>query len=186
MRRLLPAIALLLIAIVLLGCGGDGHAQPTETPSSAMRALSNPGPPPTQVLFFRPPGAGAAVNGACFAPSIPVTRPGAWRCDVGDRIIDPCFGATNSQTVVCVEDPTRPDQVVTISLARPLPETALVPDQQPRAWAMITSDGAVCTLHQGARGYVNGLPMTYGCSDGADILGDPVPGDIWMVTRVNL
>jgi hypothetical protein len=179
-------IAVHLAALVLLGaCSGSSKASSSEpAPPSVASTAAAPG---TEVITFVPPlPSEPATEGACFAPSIAVSRPGVFRCSTGNQIRDPCFQASGSR-LVCVADPTKPENAVTIDAAGSLQQVTPFPSQPTdHVWAMETADGALCTFLQGATGAINGQRLNYGCADRSSIVGDPKRGPIWTAERVVL
>jgi hypothetical protein len=150
---------------LVLGCSGAGDSRQTE------------------VIIFAPAEAANITDGSCFAPSIAVTRQGAWRCTAGNLLYDPCFGRTDAMEVVCVTDPSKLDEAVKIRLADPLPQ---VPQAlgRGRPWFVETSDGLTCGFLTGATGEVNGQRVNYRCSDGSYLIGDPTPETTWTATKI--
>ena len=154
---------------------------------SAPTTASTPTAPGTAVITFMPPlPSESATEGTCFAPSIAVSRPGVFRCSTGNQIRDPCFQASGSR-LVCVADPTKPENAATIDAGGSLEQVTPFPAQaSDHVWALETADGLLCTFLQGATGAVNGQRLNYGCSDRSSIIGDPKQGQIWTATRVVL
>jgi hypothetical protein len=140
----------------------------------------------TEVVIFAPPAEVANVtDGSCFAPSVVVTQQGAWRCSAGNLLYDPCFGRTDAMEVVCVIDPSKPDEAVKIRLANRLPQIPQAPHTA-RPWFVETNDGVTCSFLTGATGEVNGQRVNYKCSDGSYLLGDPTRDTTWTATKIAL
>jgi hypothetical protein len=137
----------------------------------------------TEVIIFAPPEAANITEGSCFAPSIAVTRPGAWRCAAGNLLYDPCFGRTDALELVCVTDPSKLDEAFKLRLANPLPQIPQAPHTA-RPWFVETSDGLTCGFLAGATGEVNGQRVNYRCSDGSYLIGDPTPDSTWTATKI--
>jgi hypothetical protein len=165
--RTITALTAGLTLWLVLGCSGAGDSRSTE------------------VIVFAPAEAANITDGSCFAPSIAVARPGAWRCEAGNLLYDPCFGRTDATEVVCVTDPSKPDEAVKIRLADPLPQIPQGP-HSPRPWFVETSDGLTCGFLTGATGEVNGQRVNYRCSDGYYLIGDPTRETTWTATKIAL
>jgi hypothetical protein len=170
-----PGIALALVA-ALAGIGACRQGVPTVAPRAA-----------TQVIDVTPAApTGPERAGTCFAASLAVMRPGAYRCSAGNDIQDPCFvvgGATDS--VVCGEDPTTGQGAFTLRLTEPLP-TEQNPLDPAHAWMVRLADGTDCGYMTGGTGGVDGERLNYGCTDESWLVGDLKPGDVWTARRVKL
>jgi hypothetical protein len=149
-----------------LGCSGAGDSRATEV-----------------IIFAPPPEVANVTDSSCFAPSIAVTRPVAWRCTAGNLVYDPCFGRPDATEVVCVNDPSKPDEAVKIRLADALPQIPQAP-HTPRPWFVETSGGVTCSFLTGATGEVNGQRVNYKCGDGSYLIGEPNRETKWTATRI--
>lgn len=126
MRRITAA---LFVALVVL---------PLGVGTSAQEGTPEIGTPParTDVRLFVPAGpAGTKIGldvvaeeeGTCFAgSSAAASRSDAWRCGVGNGILDPCFADPfllpgDTGTLYCAEDPFSGD-LIDLTLTEPLPE----------------------------------------------------------------
>ena len=115
-----------------------------------------------------------SVRGSCFAGSIAdQSRPDAWRCTAGNRILDPCIGSAQSgRRLACFAAPWE-NRIVLLHLTRPLPLSEGNQDQSPEGnpWGVELASRERCTLETGAEGIVNGRPVTYNCVHRGVILG---------------
>lgn len=182
-RRSLILAVLTLTALLLVGCG----LAPLG-PARAAEAVGGTGTDgSTRVITFAPTGTPTEqVDGYCWVRSLAVWRDGAWRCMSGNRIYDPCFSASDtSPDVVCVPNPLDQAKNVKLVLNRPLPAGTPGPTRT-RAWALALDDGAVCTYITGATGPVDGQRLSYGCTNGWDVVGEPVPDGTWTAREVLL
>jgi len=100
--------------------------------AQSARAADSSAPSETQVGFFTPAvPKGTPRDGSCWTESIAVTRPGAWRCMIGNEIHDPCFQVRPLRgEVVCDADPSTKQAGFVLKLTKPLPETT-PPSQSP-------------------------------------------------------
>jgi hypothetical protein len=85
---------------------------------------------PTRIVHYRvftPSGklVGVQISGtekrSCFSGSIGLPRPDAWRCIVGNEILDPCLQPPQGPALplVCV---TNANHAVRLRLTKPLPK----------------------------------------------------------------
>ena len=106
------------------------------------------------------------LHGSCFSGSIGLPRPDAWRCMVGDEILDPCLEAPSGprEGLVCVFD----DHAVRLRLVKSLPmRYRNHPEKTFFAWRLVLANGDVCERFTGtAAGVVQGQGLVYGCTSG--------------------
>src|SRR5579862_2319008 len=127
---------------------------------------------PTKIVHFRvftPSGAVVGVRmtrtlrGSCFSGSIGLPRPDAWRCMVGNEILDPCLESPKGPSVglVCVFG----NQAVRLHLTKGLPmRYKNRPEKTFFAWQLVLANGDVCQRFTGtAAGAVQGQGLVYGC-----------------------
>ncbi len=130
---------------------------------------------PTRIVHFRPFAADGRVvgvrvtrilRGSCWTGSIGLPRPDAWRCMVGNEILDPCLESPKGANVplVCVTGTT----AVRLRLTKPLPEKyANGPEKQFFPWRLVLRGGDVCERFTGtAAGAVQKQGLVYGCRSG--------------------
>lgn len=130
---------------------------------------------PTTIVHFRvftPTGKIVGVRmtrtlrGSCFSGSIGLPRPDAWRCMVGNEILDPCLESPKGPKagLVCVFN----NQGIRLRLTKALPfKYRNRPEKTFFAWQLVLSTGDVCQRFTGtAAGVVQGQGLTYGCKSG--------------------
>ena len=84
-----------------------------------LPAAAKPGA--TKVVSYSAAGMkGKAVKGSCWTGSIASTRSDAFRCMIGNSIMDPCFKVSN-KVVNCPQSLAMNTGVI-IKLSKPLPE----------------------------------------------------------------
>ena len=154
--------ALGLIATLAI-CAGAAQARPRTT-ATVYQAFSYHGVviPRVQV-----------ASGYCWESSNVTARLDAWRCFVGNSILDPCFSSAFANNVVC---PTPwSDSGVEINLTRPLPKPTnhAAPSLKLAPWAIETTTGADCILASGASSVVHGKRLNYYCSAKLGLWGYP-------------
>jgi hypothetical protein len=132
-------------------------------------------PPPTELVHVhvfsttgRPLGVRVTrrEQGSCFAGSIGLPRPDAWRCIVGNELLDPCLESPLGPSValLCLDGAS----AIALRLTRPLPRSfANPPEHGFFAWRLVLSDGDVCERFTGtAAGSIQGQGLVYGCTSG--------------------
>lgn len=121
----------------------------------------------TEVTFFTPAvPPGAPRDGSCWTRSIAVTRPGAWRCMIGNAIHDPCFQVSPDRgVVVCDADPATREAGFVLKLTKPLPEETPPAYEPAEPWLMQLADGSVCAPFTGTMPLVGGDAARWYCFD---------------------
>jgi hypothetical protein len=120
---------------------------------------------------------GKTGDGYCWEGSIADTRPDAWRCFLGNFILDPCFSndTGTSKFVICADSPWSP--VTKLSLTKKLPRSLANPAKSDpttgRPWAIELIDSTRCVALTGATGAIAGLGIDYGCAEGSVLAGEP-------------
>jgi len=125
-------------------------------------------------------GIGFAVtsqgSGKCFAESAASSaRPDAWRCSMGNAILDPCLQNVmgDPKLLACPSDPWSAN-VKLLTITEPLPSSARkslsLKDAMP--WALELANGQRCTLFTGATAPIAGMRINYGCPGGFIAVGD--------------
>ena len=121
------------------------------------------------------------LRGSCFSGSIGLPRPDAWRCLVGNELLDPCLESPRGPSVplVCVADRI----AVRLRLTKPLP--ASMRNGRERsffAWRLVLRGGDVCERFTGtASGAVQGQGLVYGCRSGGTTTDPNRAGRSWTV-----
>jgi hypothetical protein len=170
--------ALLVVLTLILAASLPSFAHAAGPPAGVV--------PATQVIVFHPAGAvGKPVKGNCWTESIALQRPDAWRCMVGNSILDPCFSArAHATSVICNAYPTHPVGF-TVQLASPLPAHSTTPSTRP--WSLVLGDGTYCEAFTGTIDLYHGHPMDYGCANRSNVVGDPfAQGNVWYAAVVAL
>jgi hypothetical protein len=115
------------------------------------------------VIGLRP---GPSLKGSCFSGSIGLPRPDAWRCMVGNEILDPCLQSPKGAQagLVCVIG----TRGVHLQLTKPLPRALRNrPETAFFAWRLALANGDVCQRFTGtAAGAIQGQGLVYGCTSG--------------------
>jgi hypothetical protein len=176
------AVAGILVAVAA-GCGSEKTSSPDRTqpvPTSTAQLA------PTSSHLFAPfNGGGVAAGvqvsknakGYCWEGSIADTRPDAWRCFLGNNILDPCFSneTGTSAFVLCADSPW--SGVTKLTLTKGLPRSLGNPEANDptsgRPWAIALADGKQCVALTGATGVIAGLGIDYGCTGGGVLAGLP-------------
>lgn len=130
---------------------------------------------PTRIVHLRVFSSSGAVvgvhptrtlRGSCWVGSIGLPRPDAWRCMVGNEILDPCLESPRGDTVplVCLAGTA----TVRLRLTKPLPlKERNRPEKTFFPWRLVLAGGDVCERFTGtAAGVVQGQGLVYGCTSG--------------------
>ncbi|WP_102126514.1 hypothetical protein [Deinococcus planocerae] len=163
----------LALAALALGAGGTTTAQTTTPPTVTGVQLYTPFQPGGGLLIGV--GVTGQVSGTCFAASAASpTRPDAYRCSAGNRILDPCFASLNERDpLACSPDPWGANAVLlTRSGALPGRTRASEPNYlSGTPWALELANGQRCVALTGATAPIAGLRVNYGCPDGGVVAG---------------
>ncbi len=154
------SVALAVAACVAGGGAGAGAAAAMpHTVASVYRAF---GPAGRVVPHVK------VRSGHCWTSSDVTPREDAWRCFMGNLILDPCLSDAAAPGVVVCPTPWN-DTAVELRLTRPLPHllTHTVPSLALAPWALQTASGADCLLSSGASAVVGGRRLNYFCGAGA-------------------
>lgn len=114
------------------------------------------------------------VRGSCWTGSEGDIRSDAWRCIVGDEILDPCFSGA-AGWVAC---PTLTSQykIIRLNLTKPLPMRFADPPLNTNKSLPTTvtlARNVSCGFSGGATSTVAGLRLNYYCTNHAWLLGAP-------------
>lgn len=149
----------------------------------------------TKVSFFTPAiPKGTPRAGSCWTESIAVTRPGAWRCMIGNEIHDPCFQVPPLRgEVVCDANPATNQAGFVLKLTKPLPNNTPPPAESPEPWTMLLADGSICQPFTGTMPMVGGDGARWFCYDPSAPMDSPArsrglvtrfhPAKVWTVDR---
>ena len=142
----------------------------------------------TEVTMFAPSvPSGQPREGQCWTRSIAADRAGAWRCEIGNEIHDPCFQVPPLQhAVVCGADPFGKTGFV-LKLTKPFPVEKAPPAAWPSPWILQLADGSICEPFTSTRPAINDEPAQWSCikpgvtpSPATNSLVTKVhPGDVW-------
>jgi hypothetical protein len=143
----------------------------------------------TKIYDYLPPiqlDSKGAREGSCWTNSIAIPyRDDAWRCVVGNEILDPCFKINGYENLdlICQNNPKKPDERVDLKLTEPLPDFPKKENSQKGAWFLELEDGSTCSPITGASD-VNkkGERANYACSKGGDIYGELNEGKVWTTS----
>jgi hypothetical protein len=151
----------------------------------------------TEVTVFRPAvPTGPSRSGECWTDSIAVSRPGGWRCMVGNEIYDPCFSSAGlTSAVVCDANPAKGSPGFVLKLTKPLPKPSSQRPAYPRPWLLKLADGTTCEIETGTTALVSGLEVPYDCSDSQECNDKGCPhmtgltdkfkrGKVWMADKI--
>ena len=169
----------------------------SAAPSPAATEAAAPGVvTATEVIKFVPQAvpAGETKKGSCWTNSLAASgREDAWRCNVGDNMIeDPCFALPNDATmVVCGFDPTTNSAGYGLKLTQPLPKPDVPQDvvdaYKSNGWLVLLADGSYCGFMTGATFALGNDRGNYGCTGGEwYIMGDLQPGTVWKAKMATI
>lgn len=166
MCRLTPHVIVLAALLLLTSSASAG------SPSTAVHRF---------VAFNRGHVApGLQVNkrahGYCWTSSIADGRADAWRCFLGNFILDPCFsnGRSSQPYVVCPAAPWS-SRVTLLRLTKRLPLSMANKGNDSLAipWGVATAGGKRCTAVTGTTSPVAGKLIRYYCQGGGVLTGWP-------------
>jgi hypothetical protein len=105
-------------------------------------------PGPTKVVNYNAAGMkGKAVSGSCWTSSIASTRSDAFRCMIGNSIMDPCF-RVSSKVVNCPQNIAANTGTV-INLTKPLPQPNAKSAARPWTFQIAGGSGITCNAGTG-------------------------------------
>jgi len=172
MARIAPIAALVVLGISAGAWSFGSTARPTKRVH--FRVFS----PSGKVVGLR---VVRTLKGSCWTGSIGLQRPDAWRCLVGNEILDPCLESPRGGAVplVCVTGRT----AVRLKLTKPLPKKdANQPLKKFIPWRLLLSNGDVCERFTGtAAGSVQGQGLVFGCTSGGTTTYPDTSKSAWTV-----
>ncbi len=140
---------------------------------------ANAYPGPTKIVNYAAAGMkGKAVKGSCWTSSIASTRSDAFRCMVGNSIMDPCF-KVSSKVVACPQNVTANTGTV-INLTKPLPQPNAKSAAKP--WTFLIAGGGGITCNAGTGTVIGNYP--YYCS-GSLVCSVPAASTKWPATYMS-
>jgi hypothetical protein len=166
MRRL--ASLALALGVTLAFAGG---AAGTKSSTTVRRFIAFNGKSLAPTLEVTKRG-----RGYCWVGSIADGRTDAWRCFLGNSILDPCFskGKLSKPFVVCPIAPwSRRATVLVLTKPIPLVEGNATSRSSTEPWGIVTANGKHCLAFTGATGVIGGRYVRYGCQEGGVLLGVP-------------
>ena len=166
MRRLiLPALALAISFLLAASAAGSARA------TAAHRFVAFEGGKLAAGLQVT-----RNARGYCWEGSIADGRSDAWRCFLGNSILDPCFshGLSSKPYVVCPAAPWS-NRVTLLRLSKPLPLSSRNKGSRAAAqpWGIVTSNRQRCLVVTGATSRIAGQWISYYCESGGSLLGQP-------------
>ncbi len=124
---------------------------------AATPAIAYPGP--TNIVRYSGSHMkGKTVSGSCWTSSIASSRSDAFRCMIGNSIMDPCF-KLSARAVACPQDVATNTGVI-INLTKPLPQAN--PKSAAKPWRFQVAGGSGITCNAGTGTVVGNYP--YYCS----------------------
>jgi hypothetical protein len=152
------------IAIGCLAVAVACSAACAAEPPAPVAPTAAAGRSTTVVIFTPSLPTGAPREGDCWTRSIAAPRDGAWRCRMGNEIVDPCFSVPTPQgTVVCAPDPATGDPGFALRLTKPLPAGLPAPSVAPAPWLIRLADGQTCRPFTGTLPFVDGQAARWYC-----------------------
>jgi hypothetical protein len=120
----------------------------------------------------------STASGDCWGGSVAVRRSDAWRCHTSNHIYDPCFSKPNlaGGLVLCPTSYPWVRRAVGIKLDSALPYRFGNPKGPAAAgvpWGIQTTDGKSCRAYTGVTKTIGGRVVSYGCSGGGGLIGEP-------------
>ena len=107
------------------------------------------------------------AEGKCWTGSIAAPRPDAWRCMIGNEIVDPCFSSRDRNFVICNPNPPKGYPGFRLRLTEPLPRSETpVQSGYDGGWLVELVDGTLCRPATGASFEVKGKVAGYYCRAG--------------------
>jgi hypothetical protein len=105
-------------------------------------------PGPTKIVSYAASGMkGKAVKGSCWTSSIASSRSDAFRCMIGNSIMDPCF-KLSAKAVACPQNVAANTGVI-INLTKPLPQANPKAAAKPWRFQVVGSSGIMCNAGTG-------------------------------------
>jgi hypothetical protein len=146
--------------------------------------------PATSAVIYSPQNANGdlsvkvtqTTSGTCFTNSIVIERTDAFRCTVGNSLLDPCFSTSPTQ-VACPTGGPWTNMAIVVNVPS-LPSTSGINNQgtSGEPWAIELADGAKCEGISGATNEIANQRLAYDCSNGAGLYGNVQrTGKTWMI-----
>ncbi|MGO9020783.1 MAG: hypothetical protein ACLQVJ_20780 [Syntrophobacteraceae bacterium] len=125
----------------------------------------------TKIIKFMPDAPSRGVReGKCWTRSIAVPRSGAWRCMIGNEIVDPCFASADRKYAVCSPNPARGEPGFRLKLTEPLPRSDVpaqsMTSEYKSGWFVELADGTIWRPMTGTSFEVQGKSANFYCENG--------------------
>lgn len=125
----------------------------------------------------------AIASGSCWEGSVvDIANPSAWRCTIGNEILDPCFSNAAQSQVACPG--ASPTLMTVINLTQPLPSNlANATGRQgssPFVWEIELPNAITCTYTSGTRATVDGVLLEGACSNSYGLIKVSTSGPLWQ------
>jgi hypothetical protein len=107
------------------------------------------------------------LTGSCWTASIVNPRADAWRCSVGNQILDPCFSNLSDNKAVCMKMPWENSGIL-LNLSKTLPKRSGRSENfwQKDPWAIELTNGIRCVNdHSGTLSIYAGMTSGSTCFD---------------------
>lgn len=152
----------MLLAVVgsVLGLPASAFAR-TKTTATVFQAFTSMGAPTIHTQ---------SKSGHCYTGSLTINRNDAWRCFVGNYLLDPCFSSTQARGVVICPN-LQVTGGVEIRLTKPLPRTQAdggSPSLRDQPWNIQLTNGRHFAFASGASSLVHGVRLNYFCGAGCN------------------
>ncbi|HEY2657634.1 MAG TPA: hypothetical protein VGI55_17755 [Solirubrobacteraceae bacterium] len=149
-------VAITVLAVI--GVSPAPAASRMRTTATIFRAFNSAGVPTIQVQ---------SKSGRCFAPSATSDRNDAWRCLVGNFILDPCFSSAKAHgVVICPDRQLNGGIMIRLTRALPGPANRGSPSPATVPWNVQLANGQHCLLSSGASTAIHGVRLNYFCDPG--------------------
>ena len=122
----------------------------------------------TKIVKYMPDTQGLGVReGHCWTSSNAVPRPDAWRCMIGNEIVDPCFASADRKLVICNPNPAKGYPGFRLKLTQPLPKSDIPAGSvaNDSGWLVELVDGTICRPVTGSSFEVQGKAANYYCEN---------------------
>lgn len=145
-----------------LETGGASGVPGLVAPSGPAQGAGAPMQLVTMVSTWNPSGfrATQTVSGSCWTGSIAAPRSGAYRCSVGNGILDPCFAMPGGASVACPSGNPGGEKGTVIDLTQALPAGDTAQPSPEHPWYFTLQGGGACGALTGTRVAAD---APYGC-----------------------
>jgi hypothetical protein len=130
----------------------------------------------------------ASGDASCWEGSIVSARSDAYRCSTaasyeGGNLFDPCIASpVDAHQLLCPAEPLSANRVLAVTSAHPGPSNPPTGNTAASPWEIGLSGAVSCRKVSGASAVVHGYRMTYVCSNGLSLWGDPQrAAELWTI-----